>query len=279
MLRGFRIAAALCLLLTFTGGAMRYLLSNVYGDAADLHETRPGDVTVVPFGWDAATEATRNALLRDLGTSVSALPALLYAYNGGYSELRVHDQGKPWTWTKANEGMARGFAVAFLGDSITANKAAAQGQLPAPFSVADLRGVSGNTAAQVAARRGQVAAGTTRIIIQAGTNDLLGLDDETGIIPAYTTMLDYFRDNFPNARVLVIGIPPIDEAAIRQDWRPYLAHTRTTRVNASIANLCAQYANCTTVMGGLDFTGKTTDGIHLTTAGYQTLAAAVMPKL
>ena len=67
---------------------MRYLLHNIYGDADDLIASAPDDVTCVPFGWDAETEAARNALLADLGVAgVSGLPALLVERDGVWVEI------------------------------------------------------------------------------------------------------------------------------------------------------------------------------------------------
>src|SRR4051794_13996351 len=81
---------------------MRYLFHNVYGDAAALIASAPADVTCVPFGWDDATEAARNKLLRELDTVVSGLPSLIY-FDGWlqeWREVRVDLLQGAWHWAR-----------------------------------------------------------------------------------------------------------------------------------------------------------------------------------
>jgi hypothetical protein len=100
----------------------RYLIHNVYGDADDLIATMPQDVEAVSAGWDADSEAARNALFASLGIAgVSALPALLYhvdeqatsdPYDGDiavpahWAELRIADLPKPWNWSVVDAATA-----------------------------------------------------------------------------------------------------------------------------------------------------------------------------
>ena len=51
-------------------------------------------------------------------------------------------------------------------------------------------GVSGNTVAQIAARMASVPSGATHVLIEGGTNDLVGLGTDAGVIPGYTEMLN-----------------------------------------------------------------------------------------
>ena len=172
--------------------------------------------------------------------------------------------------------------VTFLGDSITQQMSGFQAGWTAPLNGASLLGVSGNTAAQIAARVGQVSGSASHVVIQAGTNDLFGLDNSTGIIPAYTAMLNALT---PTKRVLVIGIPPVDEAQLLASWGSsgvaVLNNTRIASMNAQISTLCAGYLNCSTVPAAMsmNMSGKTTDGIHFQSSGYTQLVNAIMPLL
>ena len=56
----------------------RYFFYNVYGDATDLLKSIPEDVIPVPFGKGEEKEARRNAILEELGVSVTHLPCVVY---------------------------------------------------------------------------------------------------------------------------------------------------------------------------------------------------------
>jgi hypothetical protein len=97
-----------------------YLFHNVYGDADQLIATKPDDVITVPFGWTDEIEANRNAILTQLNSSVSALPAIIFEVPEKmvvigvlvdgvmeeslarlpihYEEIRIADMPKPWNW-------------------------------------------------------------------------------------------------------------------------------------------------------------------------------------
>ena len=173
-------------------------------------------------------------------------------------------------------------SVTFLGDSIAGQMSGSLGSLPVPLNGSSLLGVSGNTAAQVAARVGNVSGSATHVVIQAGANDLFGLNNESGILPAYTAMLNALT---PTKRVLVVGVLPPDHVQLALTWgagdAALLSAERVASVNARIATLCASYQNCTAVTAAMsmDMTGKTTDGIHFLTSGYQQLGAILMPQL
>jgi hypothetical protein len=92
---------------------MRYLFHNIYGDAAELIESKPDDVLAVPFGWNTEAEEERNRILSELGVRVSSLPALVYFVEehidnfsaiepflvpAHWKELRISDLPKPWSW-------------------------------------------------------------------------------------------------------------------------------------------------------------------------------------
>ena len=55
----------------------KYLFHNIYGDAQTLIDTKPNDVTTVPFGWDPQAETIRDSMLNLLGVKVAGLPAVV----------------------------------------------------------------------------------------------------------------------------------------------------------------------------------------------------------
>jgi hypothetical protein len=95
----------------------QYLFHNIYGDADNLIANKPGNVILVPFGWDEETESNRNAILNELGASVTCLPSVLFfgkeyvAYGENdveriepakWEEVRVGTLEKPWNWDDIN---------------------------------------------------------------------------------------------------------------------------------------------------------------------------------
>lgn len=156
--------------------------------------------------------------------------------------------------------------VSILGDSIVYQMSAVQSTLPAPINGATILGVSGNTAAQIAARASS-ALGSSHVLIEGGTNDMVGLGTTAGIIPGYVQMLELLTSA---SQVRVIGIPHVDEAAINQSWLPYLNNAAIDAMNDQLINLCAKFPNCLPVIPAMrqDVTGLTVDGIHKTAKGY-----------
>lgn len=171
--------------------------------------------------------------------------------------------------------------VLMVGDSIVQQMVGHQRALPSTIRTARLAGVGGQTARQIADR--VTALSFARLVVlEAGTNDLFGLNQDDGIVPAYRSMLDALKSA---ARVVVIGIPPVDESQLFASWgQPgldVLNNARIASINAGLAGLCAGYSNCivaTSVMH-MDMTERTTDGIHFTADGYQLLAEALQPYL
>lgn len=170
-------------------------------------------------------------------------------------------------------------SLAMLGDSIVANMAPYQPGMPIPLNGAANLGVSGNTVAQIAARVGSVPAGVTHVLLEGGTNDLVGLGTDAGIIPGYTSILNAIAST---KKVIVVGIPQVDEVALEAahpGWTVYLNNSKIAAVNAQIATLCASYSNCTvaTAVMGLSMVGKTIDGIHPNAAGFAAITQALAP--
>lgn len=155
--------------------------------------------------------------------------------------------------------------IVFVGDSIVQ-------QMHGHESKAALHGVSGQTAQQIAQRIPRAR----MVILEGGTNDLFGLAAESGIVPAYVAMLEKLH----GSRVILLGIPPIDEAQLRRTFGDnvgLLTSARIARLNEALSILCATYPNCRTAHAAMamDMSGKTSDGIHFTAAGYAQLSAAL----
>lgn len=172
-------------------------------------------------------------------------------------------------------------AVTLMGDSISAQMAPRQGTFPAPFTTATNLGHSGDTVAQTAALVGSIPSTATHVVIQTGTNDLLGLGTAAGVIPNYTSMLNAI----PSTKtIIVLGILPVDEAQItisNPTYLPFLNNTLIKIQNVEISKLCRTYSNCVVATGIMDkiMTGKTVDGIHPVASADVEIINALMPLL
>lgn len=165
--------------------------------------------------------------------------------------------------------------VAMLGDSITSQMAPRQSSFRAPFDGATNLGVSGNTTAMMLARVGSIPSSATHVVIQGGTNDLLNLFDP---LPNYAAILNAIPSS---KRVIVFGILPVDESAIRLDYLPYLNNALIHQENVAISALCHTYANCVVATGIMakPMKGKTVDGIHPLAQTDNEIIGLLMPLL
>jgi len=146
--------------------------------------------------------------------------------------------------------------VAIFGDSIVWQLAG--GTLVAPFDKALNAGINGQTTGEIADR---VTAAAPIVFLEGGTNDLwlnLPLD---GIVPNYRRMLD----KLTGVRVVIIGIPPVDEGLFSVNRARLISNAKIEQINAQLAHLCSQYSNCKTATAAMQFNmaDKTLDGIHL----------------
>ena len=145
--------------------------------------------------------------------------------------------------------------VAIFGDSIVQ---AMSGSNPvAPFDRALNAGISGQTTEEIADR---VTAAAPIVFLEGGTNDLarnLPLDE---IVSNYRRMLD----KLTRVRVVIIGIPPVDEALFSVGRVLLISNAKIAQINAQLAHLCSQYSNCQTATQAMQFdmSAKTLDGIH-----------------
>jgi lysophospholipase L1-like esterase len=145
--------------------------------------------------------------------------------------------------------------VAIFGDSIV--QAMAGSNPVAPFDRALNAGISGQTTEEIADR---VTAAAPIVFLEGGTNDLtrnLPLDE---IVSNYRRMLD----KLTGVRVVIIGIPPVDEALFSVSRVLLISNAKIGQINAQLVYLCSQYSNCQTATAAMLFnmTDKTLDGIH-----------------
>jgi lysophospholipase L1-like esterase len=146
--------------------------------------------------------------------------------------------------------------VAIFGDSIV--QAMAGSNPVAPFDKALNAGISGQTTEEIADR---VTAAAPIVFLEGGTNDLtrnLPLDE---IVSNYRRMLD----KLTGVRVVIIGIPPVDEALFSVSRVLLISNAKIAQINAQLMHLCSQYSNCQTATAAMQFNmaDKTLDGIHL----------------
>src|SRR5512138_1506871 len=85
------------------------------------------------------------------------------------------------------------------------------------------------------------------------------------IVPNYRRMLN----KLTGVRVVVIGIPPVDEALFTVKFTVnrarLISNAKIAHINVQLAHLCSQYPNCQTATAAMQFNmaDKTLDGIHL----------------
>jgi lysophospholipase L1-like esterase len=146
--------------------------------------------------------------------------------------------------------------VAIFGDSIV--QAMAGSNPVAPFDRALNAGIGGQTTEEIADR---VTAAAPIVFLEGGSNDLARNLPPDGIVSNYRRMLD----KLTGVRVVVIGIPPVDEALFSVNRARLISNAKIARINAQLAHLCSQYSNCKTATAAMQFNmaDKTLDGAHL----------------
>src|SRR5262245_26955708 len=150
--------------------------------------------------------------------------------------------------------------VAIFGDSIV--QAMAGGTPVAPFDRALNAGIGGQTTGEIADR---VTAAAPTVFLEGGGNDLLRNLPLGEIVSNYRRMLD----KLTSVRVVIIGIPPIDEALFSVKFSVnrarLMSKAQIVQINAQMAHLCSHYSNCRTATAAMQFNmaDKTLDGAHL----------------
>ena len=64
-----------------------YFFHNIYGDEQDLLNTMPENVVAVPFGWSEEAESNRNAIIRELNTSIPSIPCVVAHIDEHYADI------------------------------------------------------------------------------------------------------------------------------------------------------------------------------------------------
>jgi lysophospholipase L1-like esterase len=147
------------------------------------------------------------------------------------------------------------------------------------------RGIAGDTIAGVAARLDDVVALAPRaVFVLIGVNDLLEGAAPEAMAERHARLIAELRRRLPRARIVVESLLPIREALVALD-EP-LASAAVVRAN----QLCrlgalsagADWLDLTPVLadaaGELD-ARYSSDGLHLSAAGYRAWAAALRPYL
>ena len=156
--------------------------------------------------------------------------------------------------------------VALLGDSIFAQLRDG-GALARPLNEACNLGRSGARMSEIASTA--VPASAKIIFLEGGLNDLLAGADVEPIAAAYRSALEAA----PRARVLLVGILPVDHARMRPRYAAFATQEKIDRVNAALTGMCGDFANCELASTVRDFSPSdyTTDGIHPTAPGLDEL--------
>jgi lysophospholipase L1-like esterase len=147
------------------------------------------------------------------------------------------------------------------------------------------RGVAGDTVAAVRARLGDIAALEPRLVFVAvGINDLLAGASPEVLAARHAQLIGELRERLPRARIVVESLLPIRDEQVARD-------AELTRATVRRANeLCRRgaadagvdwldlHARLADPAGELD-PRYSSDGLHLSGAGYRAWAAALVPYL
>lgn len=164
----------------------------------------------------------------------------------------------------------RAQSVAIVGDSLISNMAA-QGStfVPAVMNTWHNTGVGGKTTTDIIGQVALLGTTYTDIYVEGGINDML-FGQDANIIPNYKTIIESID---PANTIRVIGIYPIDDAAIASlspTWLPMLTNSKVAAKNAEIVSLCANYPNCKVINAAMSRSnvGQTIDGLHWQLTNY-----------
>lgn len=159
--------------------------------------------------------------------------------------------------------------TALLGDSIIVQLG--QAALPNSVNLA----VSGSTVAQIQGELAHLPASITTIVMDGGTNDLLGLGKTPEQVKAaYVALLAAIPSNI---KVELIGVPPVNEGLLKPGFNVTLNDHLVAETNALIRSVCA--GNCSFIgspFGHALTPQQTIDGIHLSAQGNAALVAAIL---
>lgn len=168
--------------------------------------------------------------------------------------------------------------VAVVGDSIIAQNADWTRLSPHSINM----GVSGETTAMILERINKIPPHSSAVFLEGGVNELI-LSMPTSAIPInYSRMLSEIAINAaPDVRVYLIGILPVNERALRDDWRALVSNTQISSINSAIGEVCSHHLICHRIVLPYEELplSDTDDGIHLNAHGYETLIATLRDAL
>jgi lysophospholipase L1-like esterase len=164
--------------------------------------------------------------------------------------------------------------VVFVGDGLSA--AARWEERFSEFEVHNL-GVNGDTTDEVIARLDGVAeAAPDAVVLQVGTNDVGWHRSDEYIVRNIETILCTLRKQLPEVRLLVQSVPP------REDAFTPVIRSINRHLRQFAPTVKARYLDLWPVLADSDGTLSaqwTTDGLHLTEAGYDVWFTELRPAL
>lgn len=208
------------------------------------------------------THIMLSAILFSLCAACGGLPA------GGYAIAPPRPLVADGAPSVQHPGAAPIITTALLGDSIIAQL----GPNAVPNSVN--LAISGGTIATIQGELAHMPASITTVIMDGGTNDLLGLGNKPEQVKAaYVALLAAIPSNI---KVELIGVPPVNESLLKPGFSVTLNDHLIAETNALIRSICT--GNCSFIGNPFGHTlnpALTTDGIHMTDAGKAALIAAL----
>jgi lysophospholipase L1-like esterase len=170
--------------------------------------------------------------------------------------------------------MTAATVTAFVGDSLTEH---GDWQALLPDQHVINFGVGGNTTHDLLERLDEVvAAGPSTVVVEIGTSDFawrLPLED---VVENIQTILTTLREKLPDAAIVMQSILP------RQPEYAHIVRNVNEQLERFVPTISCSYVDLWPALadenGGLkpEFT---TDGLHLTQAGYEAWFAALRPAL
>jgi len=162
-------------------------------------------------------------------------------------------------------------AVVFLGDSITYG---GDWSVLFPYSPDENRGIGGDTTTGLLNRLDQIIAQKpAQIFLMIGTNDLCYGRSIPNIVINYRRILERFHKELPDTKVYVQSVLPFNDTMFPS--RSFRTNNNIRSLNIEIQGLANEYhypylelASSFTDSNGRLFTKYTSDGLHLSDAGY-----------
>ena len=165
-------------------------------------------------------------------------------------------------------------AVAVVGDSLVVDFPV---ELLTPIGAPlMLRGLPGQTVREIHRRAGETLDRRPAVIVlQAGSNDVLQRRATAAVVADYAALLAAARTTAPEARIVVLAVPPVGDPALTGSVRA---------LNAALAELAGAgfldtYAALADGDGRLAPGMGVEDGVHLTFAAYARIAELLRPHL